>query len=419
MSQEIKMPKLSDTMEEGTVLAWRIKEGQTVKKGDIIAEVETDKAAMEMEAFGEGVVSAIKVKEGETVPVGTVLAVFESEAEESVKDAKKEEIAPDKTKEEPTTNSTESMEEKKEPAPERTKEEKQPEPAEDQGKSFAARVWATAKVSPEARALAEQKNIDLSRVRGSGPGGRIVRVDVEDYLARGDTGRRPSAPVGREPQKKSASLRKTIARKMTESWTGVPHFYVTVAVDMRDVMRFHRQLELSVNDFILAATARALAEHPEVNARWMDEGVKTLDAINLALAVAVDKGLYSPVIRDCARLSLRQIGERARELARKAQEGRLGAEDLSEGTFTVSNLGMFGVEAFAAIITAPQAAALAVGAVTEEVLADAHGNIEVVPRLRLTLSADHRVLDGADAAAFLNTLKGYLEAPVRLLEPVE
>uniref|UniRef100_UPI00272E686F 2-oxo acid dehydrogenase subunit E2 n=1 Tax=Geoalkalibacter sp. TaxID=3041440 RepID=UPI00272E686F len=191
-----------------------------------------------------------------------------------------------------------------------------------------------------------------------------------------------------------------------------------VAVDMTDVMRFHHQLDLSVNDFILAAAARALVEHPEVNARWQDDGVKRMEKINLALAVAVDKGLYSPVIHDCARLSLRQIGQQARELARKAQDGKLAQEDLSDGTFTVSNMGMLGVESFTAIVTAPQAAALAVGAVTDEVLADAHGGIQVVQRLRLTLSADHRVLDGADAAAFLATLKGYLEAPVRLLEPV-
>jgi pyruvate dehydrogenase E2 component (dihydrolipoamide acetyltransferase) len=203
---------------------------------------------------------------------------------------------------------------------------------------------------------------------------------------------------------------------MTQSWQNVPHFYVTVAVDMSDVMRFNSQLDLSVNDFILAAAARALLDHPQVNSRWNDGEVELLEEINVAIAVATEKGLYSPVIRDCADLSVRGIGERARELAEKARQGRLKAEDMSDGTFTVSNMGMLGVESFTAIITPPQAAALAVGAVQHEPVVDGgQGDLAVIPRMRLTLSADHRALDGADAADFLNTVRDYLEVPIKLV----
>lgn len=202
---------------------------------------------------------------------------------------------------------------------------------------------------------------------------------------------------------------------MTESWQNVPHFFVTVAVDMSDVMHIHSQLDLSVNDFILAAVARALEDHPEVNSRWHEGGVETLEEINVALAVATRHGLFNPVIRNCAELSVRRIGAQAREMAARAQQGRLKADDMSNATFTVSNMGMLGVESFTAIITAPQAAALAVGAVTPEAVAEREGDVVVIPRMRVTLSADHRVLDGADAAAFLNTVRDYLEQPITLV----
>lgn len=404
MPIEITMPKLSDTMEEGTILQWRIKEGDKVRKGQIIAEVETDKAAMEMEAFEDGVVSSLKVEEGATVAVGTVIAVFDGEA--AVAAAAEEVTKPEKKPEEKPEEEVEAKPEARKPA---AKEEKaaEAEPRE----APAPPPERGVPISPVARRLAREKGLDLGRIRGTGPGGRIVLADVERAAPeRAEAGVRPERAAG-----KSVKIRRIVARKMLESWQNIPHFFVTVAVDMTDVIRFRKDLEVSINDFIVAATARSLREHPWVNSLWADGEAVEQESIDIAMAVATERGLYNPVIRDCGNLSLKEIGRRAKELADRAHLGKLLPEDLAGGTFTISNMGMLGVESFSAIITPPQAAVLAVGTVKGEVVVDDRGEPGIAPILRLTLSADHRTLDGADAAEFLGTLKSYLEAPVTLV----
>jgi pyruvate dehydrogenase E2 component (dihydrolipoamide acetyltransferase) len=242
-----------------------------------------------------------------------------------------------------------------------------------------------------------------------------VLADVE-----GATAEKMPAPAGTgaKPERangKSVKVRRVVARKMLESWQNIPHFFVTVAVDMTDIIRFRKDLDVSINDFIVAATARSLHEHPWVNSHWIDGESVEQESINIAMAVATERGLYNPVIRGCGDLSLKEIGRRSRELVDKAHRGKLAQADLEGGTFTISNMGMLGVESFSAIITPPQVAVLAVGTVKGEVVVDDQGEPGIAPILRLTLSADHRTLDGADAAELLGTLKSYLEAPVTLV----
>ncbi len=428
MSIEITMPKLSDTMEEGTILKWRIKEGDRVAKGDIIAEVETDKAAMEMEAFEDGEVASLRAEEGQTVAVGTVIAVFggEGEAEKPPSEPKtKEEVeASAATEEVPAEKLEEPEAQEREVAPTEMEEapaEESEEPGEPGGEATEPKRTETGAVSPAARRLARERGVDLDRVRGSGPGGRVVLADVE--RAAEDAARAMPArerwPEGPEKQtkggEKSVKIRRIVARKMVESWQNIPHFFVTVSVDMTDVIKFRKDLKVSVNDFILAAVARSLLEHPWVNSLWGDGEAVEQKEVNLAMAVATDRGLYNPVIKDCGPLSLKEISRRAAEVAERAHQGKLRQEDMEGGTFTISNMGMLGVESFSAIITPPQAAVLAVGTIKGEVVVDENGEPGIAPILRLTLSADHRILDGADAAEFMATLKSYLEAPVTLV----
>jgi len=275
-------------------------------------------------------------------------------------------------------------------------------------------------VAPAARKLAREKGVDLRQVRGTGPGGRINPGDVERAVsggelraARTDSEKAPPAiPIKGE---KSVKIRRIVARKMVESWQNVPHFFVTVAVDMTDVIRFRKDVGVSINDFILTAVARSLRDHPWVNSHWDDGEAVEQTSIDICMAVATENGLYNPVIKDCGKLSLREIHRRAAELADKAHHGKLSQADLEGGTFTISNMGMLGVESFSAIITPPQAAVLAVGTIKGEVVVKDDAEPGVAPILRLTLSADHRMLDGADAAEFLATIKSYLEAPITLI----
>lgn len=380
MAIEITMPKLSATMTEGTIVRWHVSPGDKVSRGEILAEVKADQTVMDLEASDYGVVAALTVKTGETVAVGSVIAQIDPAGVSAA--------PPFPGKPEPAANGSE-----------------QPVLAQ-----------PLRGVSPAARALARERGIDLTRVRGSGSGGRVVLADVAAAARPNSTARggEPAA-AGGALGKKSVKIRRLVARKMVESWQNIPHFFVTVAVDMTDIIRFRKDLGVSINDFILEATARSLKEHPWVNSFWGDgEGVEQ-PQINLSMAVATERGLYNPVVHDCGALSLKQISKRAAELADKAHRGTLTPQDMEGGTFTISNMGMLGVESFSAIITPPQAAVLAVGTIKGEVVVDEKGEPGIAPILRLTLSADHRILDGADAADFLTTLKSYLEAPVTLL----
>ncbi len=420
MSVEITMPKLSDTMEEGTIIRWGVKAGDRVSKGDVIAEVETDKAAMEMEAFENGTVAEIKVGEGETVPVGTVIAVLSSGKSEPVEEKKEK---PSEAKVEIETSLEPPEEEKKEPPA--AVEEKVSRPPEKE-KLSEDHDDERIPVSPAARKLAEEKQIPLSGLQGTGPGGRIVLKDVEAKVgpeksldaseSRDDGGEKTSIP---ETDSKAGRIRKVVARKMEESWKNIPHFYVTMVVNVSDAVRFHRDLQVSLNDFILAAVSRALRDHPGVNSLWLEGEVVPQADINVAFAVSTEQGLYSPVIRNSDRLSLQKIHGRSKELQQKIKKGTIRSEDMEGATFTISNMGMLGVESFSAIVTPPQSAALAVGAAGREAVVTENGDLEVVQRMRLTLSADHRVMDGADGAHFLKSIKHYLESPLTLIVMVE
>ena len=398
MAIDIRMPKLSDTMEEGTILAWKIKPGDHVSPGDIIAEVETDKAAMEMEAYDAGTVASVAVEAGQTVAVGTVLAVLDA-AQGS------EAIASDPKKGEAPKAAS-----KGEPEPSAAKEGADQEKGERRGKEAATEDAGRVAASPAARQLAQERGVDLAHMTGSGPGGRIVVADVEAAATNAKAG---ETGIGTTSPPATGGLRQIVASKMLESWRTTPHFFVTVAVDMAAVERLRGHNGAHVTDYILAACGRALSRHPRVNS-WYREGQAQPQAtVAIAMAVATDRGLYNPVLRGCDQLSVEQVAEHRRDLVARATKGGLRQDDLRDGTFTLSNLGMMGVESFTAIITPPQVAALAVGQVREEVVRR-DGVIYYVPMMRLTLSADHRSLDGADAAAFLATVRQLLEAPLLL-----
>jgi len=280
------------------------------------------------------------------------------------------------------------------------------------------------RISPAALNLANELGINLDLLSGSGAKGRILLTDIE--RVKSDTGnsekmqsaycQKVDFPGSRTPGK-SIKIRRLLALRAEKSWQTIPHFYVTISVDMTDVVRFCHDLKVTINDFVLAATARALVEHPWVNATWNGEQGVELDDINIAITVATDRGLYHPVLNQCDRLSLKQISKKAHELAEKTMIQKELQDENSDGaTFTITNMGMLGIESFSAIITPPQAAVLTVGTIKGEVIVDEQGNPAVAPIMRLTLSADHRVLDGVDVAEFLDTIKCYLEAPVILFQ---
>jgi len=398
---EITMPKMSDTMLEGKVIRWLKHEGDQVAEGEPIAEIETDKANVEMEAFEAGVMKQILVKEGETVPVGQPIAVLETlEAEEMPPVT-----AP------PPSEAAPAIEEKPLAPPE------------------AERV----KASPLARRMAEEKGIDLSRIQGTGPDGRIVESDVENYLKQMQAAAAPppviEAPSPPKPpaievpteERELSRMRKTIAERMARSKQTIPHFYVTSEVEMdwasrmRDELNMDEsQTKVSFTDMVIKACALALAGFPEVNASYSEDKLLMHEEINIGLAVALEDGLIAPVVHNADRKSLRRIASETKELAQRARENNLRATDYTGGTFTVSNLGMFDVESFAAIINPPESACLAVGTIREvPVVVD--GQVAVSKRMKATISADHRVLDGAVAAKFLQEVKRRLESPIGLL----
>ncbi|MDX2494332.1 MAG: dihydrolipoamide acetyltransferase family protein [Desulfuromusa sp.] len=280
------------------------------------------------------------------------------------------------------------------------------------------------RVSPAANKLAEELGIDLTSLRGSGSLGRIVVADIQQAQLSSNSEnskktayrQKVSLPTA-DMRGESVKIRRLLARKMEKAWQEIPHFYVTVSVDMTDVVRFRHDLGVTINDFIIAATAQSLVEHPWVNAAWNGEQGVELEDINIAIAAATDRGLFYPVLLQCETLSLQEISKQVRELVDKIMlQDQLTEQDNSDATFTITNMGMLGVESFSAIITPPQAAVLCVGTIKGEVVVDDQGEPAVAPIMRLSLSADHRLLDGFDAAEFLNTIKCYLEAPIMLIQ---
>jgi len=419
---KVVMPKLSDAMETGKLLKWLKQEGDRVEGGEILAEIETDKADIELEAFGSGVLRKILVAPGTAVPVGATIAVIADPSEDITGF-----LGP--PAEGPVPQGGPRAGEKA------TAARREPALALTPLQARADVVPPSpgrVRASPLARKVAGASGVELTAITGSGPGGRIVRRDVEAYLALG--GRpapaarpavlRPAAvAAGPEVEERSlSSMRKAIARRMAESKATVPHFYLTVEVKMdragalrEELNRLEGLPKVSVTDLILKAAALALRAHPEINASFAGESIRVFNRVHLGIAVALADGLITPVLRECDAKSLTEIARAARDLTERARARKLRPQEIAGATFTVSNLGMYGIEEFGAIINPPEGAILAVGSVVEQPVVEG-GQIQVGRRMRLTLSCDHRVMDGAMGARFLQTLTRLLEEPLRLLD---
>jgi len=405
------MPRLSDTMEEGNIVGWLKKVGDKVKPGDILAEVETDKATMELESFHEGYLLHIGVPEG-PAPVNAILAVIGKQGEdfqallaESANGASTESPA---GIEEPAPSSAPS------PAPSAPTQPEAPGPADD------SRI----KASPLARSIAAEAGIDLHRLTGSGDGGRIVKRDVEAAVGTG--GAQPGPSVGQTPAAPQygevpvSQMRKTIARRLAESKFSAPHFYLTIKVNMdktadaRKLIQDQTGTKVSFNDFVIKACALALRQHPAVNSSWLGDKIRINRDINVGVAVAVDEGLLVPVLFGADKLGLSEISQLVSALAEKARNKKLQPQEMQGNTFSVSNLGMFGIDEFTAIINPPDAGILAIGGIAEELRLE-NGEVRSAKMMKVTMSCDHRVIDGATGARFLQTFRQYLENPVSML----
>jgi len=433
MATVIEMPKLSDTMEEGAVAKWLKKEGEPVDEGGAICEIETDKATMEYQSPAGGVLLKIIVQPGKTVALNTPLAVVGKKGEsfdlEQLVAAAAKAAAPAAKPAAPAKAAAPA------PAPRTTAvaAPRAPVPQAAPPVVRAAPVGdGRVRSSPLARKIAAASGIDLGAISGSGPGGRIVQRDVEGAAPGGRAqsaaaARALPAPVmtpGVDQTIPVTMMRKTIARRLLAGKNDAPHFYLTVSANMQRMNDWRTHLnktsaetgiKVSVNDLVIMAAARALTQHPGVNSSWQGDTILQYGNVHVAVAVALPTGLVTPVVRHADQLGIRHIAVQSRDLATRAKAGQLGNEDYSGGTFTISNLGMFGIEEFTAIINPPQAAILAVGATIPTPAVDATGKIVVEPRMKMTLSCDHRVVDGAMGAQFLQTLVSYLEDPLLML----
>ena len=458
MATKVHMEALSPTMEEGQVVAWLKGEGDSVAQGDVLAEIETDKATMELVARGDGVLRAVFADEGAVVPVGEVIAVIAG-ADEEIAALAAGAWSGGETPAPPTAT-PQAPSSAAEPAPPTTGPlttapqlpspvatlDFQPtpgaqptldaQPTPDSPPTTDGRV----KASPVARRLAHERGVDLRAVSGSGPGGRIVKRDVEAAAEAAATTAPatlepppaqvpaivPPAPDGPVPDFEDIPLtqmRKTVARRLVDSLGPIPHFFLTVDVDMARAMEARARVnellkaeggKASLNDLVIKAVAAALARHPECNAWWQEDRIRRFNRVHIGVAVAVPDGLITPVVRDAHAKGLGRISAEIRELAALAREKKLQPHEYTGSTFSISNLGMFGIEEFTAVINPPEAGILAVGAVEERPVA-VDGQVVLRPRMRITMSCDHRVIDGAQGARFLATLKAFLEEPAAIL----
>jgi pyruvate dehydrogenase E2 component (dihydrolipoamide acetyltransferase) len=451
---EVIMPKMGDAMEEGTLLKWLKSEGDEVSEGDPIAEIETDKVTLEIEAENSGTLAQLMVSEGEDVPVGEAIAFIAGEGEE----------VPDSS----GGGQAEAEEGGDSGAQAQTATEEQPRQPQTGGSESQAADGAQAggnghfRASPIVRRLARENNLDLSRVEGSGPAGRIVERDVRAAMqsgtaqvgaqtdgqgADGQVQTSVEAPESPQPQQaemqgfqpvrlpeptdapgttlvEPTRMMRVIGERMTEAKQHVPHFYATVEVRMDAAMALRRQLnaqlegegvKLSVNDFVMKACAVALRNSPNLNALYTTRGIELHEKVDMAMAVALDQGLITPVIRDIASKGLATISRESKDLATRARDGKLKPEEYQGGTFTVSNMGMFGVDSFTAIINPPQAAIVAVSSIEKRPVYDESGEIVPGSMMKLTLSADHRIANGRDGALYMSEVKRTLENPVLLM----
>jgi len=414
------MEALSPTMEEGQLVQWLKSEGDEVSSGDVLAEIETDKATMELVARGDGILRKVLIEAGGTAAVGAVIGVIAS-ADEDISD-----IVGTAGGTATAVAEEPAAEEAKAATPKATPAAPAPAPAVAAPQQPSAANGGRVKASPLARRLADEMGVDLQHVEGSGPGGRVVKRDVEAAKAAGVAAPSLAAWTPDEAEYvdvPTSQMRKTIAKRLVMSIGPVPTFYLTVDVDMGRVMEARKSLnailekdglKVSINDIVLKAVAGALHRHPECNAQWHDGFVRRFNAVHLGVAVAVEDGLITPVIKNAHAKGIAQIAVEVRELAGRAREKRLTPDEYTGSTFSVSNLGMFGIHEFTAIINPPEAGILAVGGI-EETPVGMNGQVVVRPRMRVTMSCDHRVIDGASGAVFLQTLKAMLEEPTAIL----
>jgi pyruvate dehydrogenase E2 component (dihydrolipoamide acetyltransferase) len=501
MAEVIKMPRMSDTMTEGVIVSWQKKVGDQVKSGDVLAEVETDKATMELESYSDGTLLYIGVQEGQAVPVDAVIAVIGNQGEDfqtllqqqggaqqapqqnqpPAPEPKTGAQEPDQAKanaetvenqgtpgsqsaqsaaqpqpqepqqgtpqqpqpqqpqqqqpQQPQPQQPQQPQQPEQPQPQQRQPQQpqqplpqQPQPQQPQQPEESAQVEERVKASPLARKIASEKGVSLGEVSGSGDNGRIVKKDVENFKSAPSVpAKQPQkAPVQTIPGKESyndvplSQMRKTIARRLVESKFSAPHFYLTMDINMDRVMEGRKRIndfigyKISFNDIIIRATAAAIRNHPKVNGSWMEDKLRYYDHIHIGVAIAVEEGLVVPVIKFADAKSISQISNEVKEFADKANNKKLQPTDFEGNTFTISNLGMFGIEEFTAIINPPDACILAVGAIQEKAVV-ANGEIIIANMMKVTLSCDHRIVDGATGAQFLQTLKQYLEEPVIIL----
>lgn len=432
------MPKLSDTMTEGTLLRWHKKKGDKIEVGDILAEVETDKATMEMESFEEGTLADIFVPEGGKVLVGAALALV-------LKDGEK---AGDKPKASPAPTAPAAA----------ASEAPTSRPAISSGRPLTPRARAAAlraggggggaasggninagirvKSSPLARKIADVRGVRLDAVKGTGPGGRVIAFDVENAPVGGGVGSGGAPASGSSPvaailptpiagmsetRIPLSGMRRVIAERLLASKTQIPHFYLSIEIDAAPMMAFRKEYieasggKITFNDIALSAVARAAMQKPKVNAAFAGDAIIEYGSVNLSVAIAVEDGLVTPVIRDAQKLSLKEISAAVKDLATRARDKKLKPDEYAGGTITVSNLGSYGIEQFCAIVNPPQAAILAIGAIVKKPVVNSRDEIEIGHRMSITLSGDHRVVDGAVAAEYMTVLRKLLESPALLL----
>ena len=416
MAEIVRMPKLSDTMTEGVVAEWHKKVGDSIESGELLAEIETDKATMEFESFQEGVLLHIGVEKGQNAPVDSILAIL-GEKGEDIQELLNDEKAP---KEEKEPQKEEKLVAKPEPLKE-TPVESPPiiETSSNSNNSFPPAESISnsgSKASPLAKKLAEERGINLKFVNGTGTDGRIVKRDIDNFQGK-------SSITGQESfiDESVSPMRKVIAQRLAESKFSAPHFYLTVSINMDNAIESRKAInnaispsKISFNDFVVKAAAVSLKDHPKVNASWHGDFIRYNNHVHIGVAVAVDEGLLVPVVRFANEKSLTNIGEEVKTFAKKAKNKKLQPEEWEGNTFTISNLGMFGIDEFTAIVNPPDACILAVGGIQQVPIVKSG---EIVPGniMKVTLSCDHRVVDGAVGSAFLNTFKNYLENPVLLL----
>ena len=432
MAEVVRMPKMSDTMTEGVVAKWHKKVGDTIKTGELVAEIETDKATMEFESYQEGVLLYRGVEEGQSAPVNGILAILGKaaedykallEAESKVEVAPAKEEAPAKKQEVPAEKAAPVSSAATAAPADPIKKEEAP-PAVQKVSATASTSDDRMKASPLARRLANEKGVDLSKVMGSGDSGRIVKRDIDWFKpgmsVQSASGFSPAQTEEKYEEVPVTQMRKTIAKRLAESKFTAPHFYLTIEIDMDNAISARESVnavtgaKISFNDFVIKSVAASLRQHPKINSSWLGDKIRINHHVHIGVAVAVEDGLLVPVVRFADSKTLREINAEVKSLAQRAKDKKLQPADWEGNTFTISNLGMFGIEEFTAIINTPDACILAIGGIQQKPVVK-NGQVVAGNVMKVTLSCDHRVVDGVAGSEFLRTFKGLMENPVILL----